>query len=73
MMPQHLRATLDPWHGWGTDATYRLYIGATPDDPVEGMFSYVPCRPADADRSGFARPAITLPGLINPNLRMQAS
>jgi hypothetical protein len=42
-----------------------MYIRAT-------MFSFVPCRPAAGPGSGFARPAIELNGLINPNARMQA-
>jgi hypothetical protein len=69
----HMRATIEPMYGWGEDGTtYRLYFGATPADPVEGMFSFVPCRPLDGDRSGFARPALELDGHIEPNLRMQA-
>ena len=42
----------------------RLYVGATVDDPVEGMFSYFPC--ADAP---FERPRIELPGVVNPDSR----
>ena len=26
--------------------SFRLYLGATPIDQVEGMFSFVPCVPA---------------------------
>ena len=69
----HMRATIEPMYGWGEDyRTFRLYFGATPKEPVEGMFSFVPCQPLDGDRSGFARPAIELDGLTDPNLRMQA-
>ena len=69
----HMRATIEPMYGWrDTGLTYRLYIGATPADPVDGMFSFVPCRPASSSDVGFARPAIRLNGLINPNTRMQA-
>lgn len=69
----YVRATIDPMYGWGEDdRTYRLYFGATPDEPVNGMFSFVPCRPAAGSRSGFARPSVELEGLINPNARMQA-
>ena len=39
--------------------TLRLYRGATPDDPVAGMFSFFPAIPADGD-SGFPRPFISL-------------
>jgi hypothetical protein len=37
-----------------------LYRGATFDAPVEGMYSFVPCRPADCAGPRFLRPAITL-------------
>ena len=37
----------------------RLYRGATPRDPVCGMFSFFPAMPAGNDR-GFARPSIEL-------------
>ncbi|MCY3972447.1 MAG: hypothetical protein OXG74_21130 [Acidobacteria bacterium] len=44
----------------------RLYRGATPDDPVGGMFSFFPASPECGD-SGFKRPAIDLPvEYINP-------
>ena len=44
----------------------RLYRGATPDDPVDGMFSFVPASPAGGD-SGFPRPLINLPAeYFNP-------
>ena len=38
----------------------RLYRGATPDDPVDGMFSFFPAIPAGSD-GGFSRPLIDLP------------
>lgn len=38
---------------------YRLYHGAPPDKPVEGMFSFFPCLPAESGRA-FARPSIGL-------------
>ncbi len=71
--PVHMRATIEPCHGWQTDVEtiFRMYIGATPLDTKAGMFSFVPCLPAKAD--GFPRPEIRLPGLINPNLRMAAN
>ena len=69
----HIRATIDPMYGWGeAKRTYRLYVGATPEAPVNGMFSFLPCRPAAGSRSGFVRPALELHGLVNPNARMQA-
>jgi hypothetical protein len=68
----HLRAGLAPFHGWGMRKTLRYYAGATPRDPVAGMYSFVPCMPSIGARFGFARPEITLDGLIDPDLRMQA-
>jgi hypothetical protein len=49
--------------------TYRLYTGATYDQPFHGMFSYFPCKPSkDGDVQGFARPVIKLPGVIDDRL-----
>ncbi len=43
-----------------------LYRGATFDDPVNGMYSFVPALPASQRYRRFARPAVELPGdLIN--------
>ena len=43
-------------------------FGATPDKPVGGMFSFVPCRPAeDRELTGFPRPRIDHHPAINPN------
>ena len=48
------------------EASFRLYRGATPRDPVDGMFSFFPATPAEGD-SGFPRPVIELPGeYFNP-------
>ena len=69
----HMRATIGPMYGWGEGKrTYRLYVGATASNPVDGMFSFVPCRPGRDRGVGFERPALELDGVINPNLRMQA-
>jgi hypothetical protein len=43
-----------------------LYRGATADNPVQDMFSFVPARRADRDDLRFPRPPIILPGFINP-------
>jgi hypothetical protein len=44
-----------------------LYRGATCDDPVDGMFSFVPARRADVDMVRFARPSLDLPDdLLRP-------
>jgi hypothetical protein len=53
-------ATFQPMYDWGQpeDLSFRAYSGATPDDPVEGMFSFTPaCRLSDRP-NGFQRPAI---------------
>ena len=48
------------------EASFRLYWGATPDEPVNGMFSFFPAMPADGD-SGFPRPPLNLPAeYFNP-------
>lgn len=54
-------------------ATFTLYRGACPAAPMNGMFSFVPCRRADADDVRFARPAVVLPGVINPASTQAAS
>ena len=46
--------------------SFTLYQGATFDDPVDGMFSFVPARQADDSDPRFARPPIQFDGLINP-------
>jgi hypothetical protein len=46
-----------------------LYLGATVDNPVQGMYSFVPARRADRDDVRFPRPPIRLPGFINPASR----
>lgn len=53
-----------PWR----DVGFTLYRGATIEDPVAGMFSFVPARPADAGDPRFARPAIS-GEYINPASR----
>jgi hypothetical protein len=45
---------------------FTLFNGATPDDPTDGMFSFVPCRPVEREPLRFARPRIRLDGFINP-------
>jgi len=50
----------------GAQMRLTLYRSATFDDPVEGMFSFVPARLADGADARFARPVVRLSGLINP-------
>ena len=47
--------------GDGSDTALRLYWGATPQDPVQGMFSFFPAMP-EGHAEGFPRPNIELPG-----------
>ena len=54
-------------------STYTLYRAATVDDPVHGMFSFVPSRLADGPSPRFARPAIHLPGIVNPASKQSPS
>ncbi len=60
-----LTVTSDPIAANGR-GSFRLYWGATPDDPVEGMFSFFPAMPAHGD-AGFPRPLIDLSrGILQP-------
>lgn len=43
-----------------------IYRGATFEDPVNGMYSFVPALPDATRHPHFERPAVSLPGLINP-------
>ncbi len=54
-----LDVTAAPLASEGWDGELRFYWGATPDDPVDSMYSFFPASPAD-DGPGFARPAIEL-------------
>ena len=47
--------------------SFRLYRGAMLESPVAGMFSFVPCSPAQGIRFGFVRPNIVLP-ILTQNL-----
>lgn len=53
--------------GRDAQADLTLYRGATLDDAVHGMYSFVPALPvAGDDPPRFARPVMRLDGLINP-------
>jgi len=58
--------------GGGRERT--LYVGATYQEQVDGMFSFFPSKPKPQGNSvGFFRPAIQLPkSYFNPNLAMTA-
>lgn len=62
--------TMEPMYAWpgSRRQTFTLYIGATAADPVDGMFSFVPCKPVV--REGFARPALDgISGINSGNAR----
>jgi hypothetical protein len=63
------QAVLVPWYRGqlGIDQSNRLYFGATPEAAVDGMFSFVPCKPLQDAPHGFVRPTISLPGVITDN------
>jgi hypothetical protein len=49
------------------NAWFMLYSGATYEAPINGMYSFVPCRRADREDFRFARPTLSLPpGVVNP-------
>jgi hypothetical protein len=52
----------------GREKEWRLHSGASYDNPVQGMYSFFPCRPYEVTPKGFARPRIHLPGKIRGNL-----
>jgi len=60
---------IEPWYFKPPLAyqSFRLYSGATPDAPVDGMFSFAPCALRSERPSGFARPVIELPEAITDN------
>ncbi len=66
----YVDVTLRPTYEGFAEHELRLYRGATPDQPVDGMFSFVPCLHASDGQQGFPRPAIRLSGLVNPELKM---
>ena len=73
--PEYFHATLEPIayemqvRDLSPSQTFRLYFGATPEKPVEGMFSFFPCLPADqGGKRGFARPVVRRAGIITDNL-----
>jgi hypothetical protein len=54
--------------GCGRGEEFVLYEGATPSEPTENMFSFFPCKLAEVS-TGFPRPTVTLPGVINAALK----
>jgi hypothetical protein len=67
---EYWTVTMGPWYAeGGGPQSFRLYRGATPAEPVSGMYSFVPCSPADGGVRRFARPEIRLAPFITPHLR----
>ena len=73
--PEYFHATLEPIayemkvRDLSPSQTFRLYLGATPEKPCNGMFSFFPCLPAkDGRDKGFARPVLRREGIITDNL-----
>lgn len=64
------KVTLEPWYRGSPpeDQSFRLYSGATPEDPVGEMFSFFPCQPYDEKGRGFTRPEVQIPGFITRHL-----
>ena len=52
----------------GEGLSWRLYFDATYENPVDDMYSFVPCKPSGEAPNGFPRPSIELPGIVNPDL-----
>jgi hypothetical protein len=76
---EYKEVTISPWYQEplvegkscapaGSNETWRLYFGATFDKPLHGMYSFFPCETDRAASKGFARPRISLPGVITDNL-----
>jgi hypothetical protein len=49
-----------------SSASLTLFAGATPEHPTNDMFSFTPARRADDLNYRFARPPLTITGVINP-------
>lgn len=52
----------------GNNLSFRLYFGATYTKPIDGIFSFFPCKPYFESSNGFARPIIRIPDIITDNL-----
>jgi len=76
---EYKEVTISPWYQeplventscapTGSNETWRLYFGATYDKPLHGMYSFFPCLTDEPKSKGFARPRISLLGLVTGNL-----
>jgi hypothetical protein len=74
--PEFFATTLDPMYGWArhdpamNEMTFALYLGATVSEPIDGMFSFVPCLPVSGEPRGFVRPRLDNAEVISPKLAM---
>ncbi len=77
--PTYVATTFSPWYRADMMAhdpsrvqtetslpSFRLYCGASPGEPVEGMYSFFPCQQYAQSPFGFERPIVSLPGVVNP-------
>jgi hypothetical protein len=65
----YYETTVLPWYDGANvnpERSHRLYFGAWYEQPLEGMFSFVPGRMADDALGGFARPIIDIAQIITP-------
>jgi hypothetical protein len=60
-------------HGRPARARFTLYLGATYDNPVEGMFSFTPALSASDDGPRFTRPPYGDTRFVNPQSRQSPS
>jgi hypothetical protein len=68
LKPIYAGSSCAPSAGCTAQERFRLYTGATEQNPIEDMFSFFPCKPARECSGGFARPCIQLNGYITDNL-----
>ena len=54
-------------------AQFTLHLGATYHNPVDGMFSFTPALPEDADGPRFARPEYSDRRFVNPQSKQSPS
>jgi len=65
--PLAIELTLEPMYAHRVTGPFNAMLGASPQEPVDGMFSFVPCLPVDDAIRGFARPDVGAIKGLNPN------
>ena len=68
LYPEDPGAECSKCGGDQSDCSFRLYFGATWEQPIDGMFSFFPCMAEAVSSVGFARPVIVLPDQITNDL-----